>query len=273
MLRIVYQLVTIFVASILLGAAYNLFLIPDHILSGGVTGVAMILGHLLSLNTGLLMFVLNIPIFILGYLKIGKKFIAFSTFSVAITTITMQYIPERIVTLDHLLASVFGGALIGLSIGFIFRSSGSTGGFDIISLAIRKKWDIPLGFLSFTLNSAVIIISGFIFGWENALYTIVTIYVASKVIDLIHTSQLKVTLTIISTQAENIKKQLLAQISRGMTVWEAEGAFSHEKRGVILMVVTRYELTDVKNLIRKIDSHAFVNITNTIEVIGTFRRD
>lgn len=273
MFRIMAQLFTIFLASVLLGVAYNMFFIPNKILSGGVTGIAMIIANLFPVNTGIMIFLLNVPIFLLGYFKLGRKFILYSVFSVAITTIAMQFIPVYNATSDQLLASVFGGVLGGIAIGFIFRSSGSTGGFDIISLIIRKKLDFPLGTLSFIFNLVVIVLSGFFFGWANAFYTIIGIYAMGRLIDVVHTGQLKVTLTIISAQADEIKQQLLSKLNRGMTIWEAKGAYSEEKRGVIMMVVTRYELSDIKAFIRKIDSNAFVNITQTIDVVGSFRRE
>ncbi|WP_230199156.1 YitT family protein [Risungbinella massiliensis] len=273
MFRIMTQIFTIFLASVLLGVAYNMFFIPNKILSGGVTGLAMIIANFFPVNTGVMIFLLNIPIFLLGYFKLGRKFILYSAFSVAVTTIAMQYIPNYNVTSDQLLASVFGGVLGGIAIGLIFRSSGSTGGFDIISLIIRKKWDFPIGTLSFTFNLVVIVLSGFFYGWENALYTIIGIYALGRLIDVVHTGQLKVTITIISAKADLIKQQLLSTLHRGMTIWEAEGAYTEEKREVIMMVVTRYELSDIKNLVRKTDSHAFMNITETIDVVGSFRRD
>jgi uncharacterized membrane-anchored protein YitT (DUF2179 family) len=273
MLHIVLQILSIFFSSVLLGLSYNIFLIPDQILSGGVTGVAMIIGHLFPINTGILIFILNIPIFSLGYFKLGKKFICYSVFSVVTTTMAMQYIPVFKVTSDHLLASVYGGGLSGLAVGFIFRAAGSTGGFDIISLIIRQKRDIPMGALGFALNAVVIMISGFVFGWENALYTIIAIYATGRLIDLIHTTQHKVTLTIISSKTEDLKQNLIAEFKRGLTVWDAEGVYTHERRGVIMMVISRYELSDVKNFIKKKDPGAFVNITHTIEVMGTFRRN
>jgi uncharacterized membrane-anchored protein YitT (DUF2179 family) len=273
MLHIVLQILSIFFSSVLLGLSYNIFLIPDQILSGGVTGVAMIIGHLFPINTGILIFILNIPIFSLGYFKLGKKFICYSVFSVVTTTMAMQYIPVFKVTSDHLLASVYGGVLSGLAVGFIFRAAGSTGGFDIISLIIRQKRDIPMGALGFALNAVVIMISGFVFGWENALYTIIAIYATGRLIDLIHTTQHKVTLTIISSKTEDLKQNLIAEFKRGLTVWDAEGVYTHERRGVIMMVISRYELSDVKNFIKKKDPGAFVNITHTIEVMGTFRRN
>ncbi|PEZ08432.1 hypothetical protein CN326_05650 [Bacillus sp. AFS018417] len=267
------QLLIIFLSSILLCVAYNVFLIPNKILSGGVTGVAMILGHLFPLNTGIMISLLNLPIFILGYFKLGKKFIFYSIFSVVTTTIFMQYIPVYKITSNPLLASVFGGVFGGVAIGLIFRSSGSTGGFDIISFVIRKKRDIPVGALGFILNTVVIAISGFIFGWENALYTIIFIYATGRLVDVVHTTQLKLTLTIISSKPNNIKQELLPHFNRGMTIWEAKGAFTDEKKGVIMMVITRYELSDVKDFIRKIDPKAFVNITQTVDVVGVFRRE
>ncbi|WP_258871611.1 YitT family protein, partial [Halobacillus trueperi] len=180
------NLSVLFVASIILGVAFNLFLIPNEVLTGGVTGLAMVFGILTPISAGIWLVVLNAPIFILGWMKLGKEFIANSIFSVVITSITMQYLPVIQVTEDALLACVFGGAIAGGAIGTIIRFYGSGGGADIIGLLLTLKRDIPLGVLIFAINSVVVFISGFVFSWELALYTMISIYITGIVIDRVH---------------------------------------------------------------------------------------
>lgn len=162
----VYRYVVLFAASVVLGFAFNMFLLPHEVLSGGVTGMAMILGLLSPINSGIWLVILNIPVFIIGLMRLGKAFIWHSIFSVFVTSIAMQYIPVLKVAEDSLLSAVFGGVITGVGIGLIVRFNGSTGGADIIGLVVTQKRDIPLGVLIFGINSTVVFISGFVFFLE-----------------------------------------------------------------------------------------------------------
>ncbi|MGI2329080.1 YitT family protein [Planococcus sp. YIM B11945] len=268
-----YSLVVIFISSVLLGFAFNMFLLPHEILSGGVTGLAMIFSLMTPINAGIWLIVLNIPIFVLGWMKLGKTFILYSIFSVAVTSISMLYIPVMKVTEDALLSSVFGGVLIGIGGGLIIRFYGSGGGFDVIGLLLTMKRDIPLGFLVFCLNSVVIFVSGFIFSWELAMYTMASIYITGLVIDRIHTRHHKLSLMVVTSKGDAVKKQLIENLYRGITVTDGEGAYSGNKVKVLYSVISRYELAYVRPLIKAIDPNAFVSISETMEVMGNFRKD
>lgn len=220
---ILLQVAMIILGSILLAFAYNVFLLPHKVLSGGITGIAMILGITTPLNTGVINFALNIPIMIAGYIHLGRKFICYSILSVATISISMMYIPLEPIADDPLLSSVFGGVVAGIAIGIVLRASGSTGGFDIITLLILKRKDMPLGTMGFALNSVVIFISGFLFEWELALYTMASIYVVGKVIDAVHTKHVKLTLMIVSTKGEELQESLLQHFSRGITCVKGTG--------------------------------------------------
>lgn len=268
-----YNWLIIFAGSVLLGFAFNMFLLPHEILSGGVTGIAMIFSLMLPVNAGIWLFVLNIPILILGWMKLGKMFIINSIYSVAVTSISMLYIPVMKVTGDVLLSSVFGGVLVGIGVGFIIRSYGSTGGFDVIGLLLTMKRDIPLGFMVFGLNSLVVFVSGFIFTWELAMYTMASIYITGLVVDRIHTRHIKLNMQVVTSKGDEVKKQLLENLYRGITVTEGEGAYSGNKVKILHSVITRYELAYVRPLIKEVDPDAFVSISETMEVMGNFRRD
>ncbi|MDN3450623.1 YitT family protein [Planococcus sp. APC 3906] len=268
-----YSAGIIFAGSVLLGFAFNMFLLPHEILSGGITGVAMIFSLMTPLNAGIWLLLLNIPILVLGWMKLGKMFILNSVYSVAVTSVTMLYIPVMKVTEDALLSSVFGGVLVGIGVGFIIRFYGSTGGFDVVGLLLTMKRDIPLGFMVFGLNSLVVFVSGFIFSWELAMYTMASIYITGLVVDRIHTRHIKLSLMVVTTQGDAVKQKMLANLYRGITVTDGEGAYSGNKVKVLYTVITRYELAHVRPLIKEIDPHAFVSITETMEVMGNFRRD
>lgn len=269
----IYRLLVIFIASIILGFAFNMFLLPHEILTGGVTGLAMVFGLLSPINTGIWLVLLNIPILIIGWMKLGKVFIGNSVFSVFTTSISMLYIPVIKVTDDALLSSVFGGVIAGVSVGLIIRFYGSTGGFDVIGLVLTKTRDIPLGGLIFALNSIVVFISGFVFAWDLALYTMASIYITGIVIDRIHTRHIKLSLMVVTSLGDELKKELLANLIRGITVIEGQGAYSKTRREVLYTVISRYELAIVRPLINKVDPNAFVSVSETMEVMGNFRRE
>jgi uncharacterized membrane-anchored protein YitT (DUF2179 family) len=267
------RLLIIFVSSILIAFSYNEFLLPHKILSSGVAGISMIVGLLTPINTGIMNFALNIPILILGYLKLGRKFILYTIFSVIVTSVALLYIPIRAVASDPILSSVFGGVLVGIAGGLVFRTSASTGGFDIIGLLLTRKKDFSLGALMFGLNSVVVFVSGFLFTWDAALYTMLSIFVTGKVVDTLYTSHVKLTLMIITARGEELKNTLISNLIRGVTMLDGEGAYTSEKRKVLFMVISRYELAEVKRLIKQTDPKAFVNITQTVEVMGYFRKE
>lgn len=268
-----YRLAIIFVASIILAVAFNMFLLPHEILSGGVTGVAMIFSLMTPINAGIWLIILNIPILIVGWMKLGHTFIGNSIFSVVVTSVAMLYVPVVEVTNDALLSSVFGGVIVGAAVGVIIRYYGSTGGFDVVGLLLTMKRDIPLGILVFGLNSLVVFVSGFIFSWELALYTMASIYITGLVVDRIHTRHIKLSLMVVTNKGEKVKKELLDNLYRGVTVVDGEGAYSQAKLKVLYTVITRYELAFVRPLIKNIDPNAFVSISETMEVMGNFRRD
>lgn len=266
------QFLGIIIGSLIVVTGFNLFLIPHHILSSGLSGISMILGMVTPLNTGLANFLLNFPLLIVGYKILGKKFILNSIFSVLIISAGLYLVPVHEVATDTILSSIFGGALTGLGVGIVFRFSGSTGGFDIIGMIVSRKRDFPIGLLLSGMNAIVILISGFLLNWDSALNTLVSIFVTGKVVDAIYTDHAKLTLMIITDQGEEMRTHLLANLYRGLTIMDGMGGYSNHKRTVLVTVISRYELNEVKKLISEVDKFAFVNITETIEVMGLFHR-
>jgi uncharacterized membrane-anchored protein YitT (DUF2179 family) len=266
------QILGIVIGSLIVVIGFNLFLIPHEVLSSGMSGLSMIIGMITPLNTGVANFLLNFPLLIIGYKMLGKKFIMSSIFSVFLISLGLFWVPVEMVVDDTILSSIFGGALTGLGVGIVFRCSGSTGGFDIIGMIVSRKRDFPIGSLLSGMNAVVIVVSGFLFDWDSALYTLVSIYVTGKVVDAIYTDHIKLTLMIITEKGDEMRSHLLSNLYRGLTIMEGVGGFSNDKRQVLISVISRYELNDVKNLIVEVDQNAFVNITETIEVMGLFHR-
>lgn len=266
------QIVGTMIGSLIVVVAFNLFLIPHGALSSGMSGISMILGMITPLNTGLANFLLNFPLLFFGYKMLGKKFILNSIFSVLIISLGLYFVPVQAIAKNTILSSIFGGALTGLGSGIVFRCSGSTGGFDIIGMIISRKKDFPVGVLLSGMNAVVIVISGFLFDWDTALNTMVSIFVTGKVVDTIYTDHAKLTLMIITDKGNEMKEHLLSNLYRGLTIMDGVGGYSNDKRNILFTVISRHELNEVKNLITDVDSVAFVNITETIEVMGLFHR-
>ncbi|QMV43868.1 YitT family protein [Cohnella cholangitidis] len=260
------------ISAAAVGCGFQLLLIPERLLSSGLSGVAMIIGYLSGWNIGWLYFALNVPILLWGYLILGKRFIALSMITVLSTVFFLQVIPEVKLTDDRLLASVFGGVLVGLGSTAALRFGGSSGGFDIIASIISRYRNIPIGILTVLLNTIVVAALGYLQDdWNAALYSMLSIYLTGRIIDAVHTPHHKVTAFIVTNRTQELASRLL-KLPRGVTIIKTRGAFTSEERDMLMTVATRYELADLRKMIKEIDSKAFVNVVQTIDVIGDFRK-
>lgn len=266
------RLIIFTLSSACLSFGFNMLLIPSQLLSGGVSGVAMLIGYISNSNIGWLYLALNLPILIWGWFSLGKKFVVWSIYSVITSTIFMQIIPVYALADDILLASVFGGIVVGFASGLALRSGGSTGGFDIIASIITQKKDMPIGVILSGLNALVIALHIlFTHNWELALYSLVAIFCVGKLIDGIHIKHLKVTVFIITTRTEEMLQTLLSH-PRGITIIKTRGAYTSSDRDMLMTVRTRYELAELKKNIHSVDKQAFVTIVETVGVLGEFQK-
>ncbi|MGM7700862.1 YitT family protein [Pseudalkalibacillus sp. Hm43] len=271
--------ITIILLGAVLGAvSLNYFLIPANVYASGFTGIAQLLASVLKetpipASTGILLFILNIPVAILGWLKVGKSFTIYSFFSVAATTFFLEVIPIKVISEDILLNAVFGGVIAAIGIGFTLKWGASTGGMDIVAMVLSRLKDRPIGIYFFTLNAFIILTAGLLYGWEKSLYTLVTLYVTSRIIDVIHTRHEKLTAMIITKKGKELQQAIHEKMIRGITKIPAKGGFTDEEKELLIIVVTRYELYDLEHTIKEVDPHAFTNIVNTTGIFGFFRQD
>jgi len=273
------KLIVVILGAFIFSVAMNLFLIPANVYSGGFSGLSQLFSRILydyfliSISVGVFYFLLNIPVGILAWFRLGKSFTIYSILSVVSTSIFLNLIP--IITLSHdiLLNAVFGGVIGAIGIGITLRYGASTGGLDIVALVISKLKDQPIGTYTMLLNSVIIITAGAIYGWENALYTLVALFSQSKVIDIIHTQSQKLTAMIITKQTESLKKSIFSRLHRGVTIVPVRGAFSDEMKEMLILVLSRYELYELRKIIVEVDPSAFTNILKTENIIGHFRKD
>jgi uncharacterized membrane-anchored protein YitT (DUF2179 family) len=275
----VRKLTIVLVGALLNAVAMNLFLIPANVYTSGFAGIAQLTSKLVGdytpyhISTGLLLFLLNIPVAILGWRKVGKSFTFYSFLSVVFMSLFLEMIPVKEVAEDILLNAVFGGVIAAIGVGLTLKWGASTGGLDIIALVLSRMKDRSVGTYLFALNAVIILTAGYVYGWEKALYTLVTLYTSTRVIDAIHTRHQKLTVMIITNKGEELKKAIHAKLVRGITTVPAKGAFSQEDKDMLIIVITRYELFDLARIIKEVDPKAFTNIVQTTDVLGSFRKD
>lgn len=273
------RLAIVIFGSFLLAASLNFFLINANVYSSGFTGAAQLVASVfndflnMKVSTGLLLFVFNIPVLILGWIKVGRAFTIYSILSVIFASLFLQFMPVLTISEDILLNAVFGGAIGGAGVGLVLKNGTSTGGMDIIAMVISRLRDKPIGAYLFILNGVIVAVAGWLYGLENSLYTLVSLYVSTVVIDALHTRHEKVTVMIITSKANELQKAIYEKIIRGITILPAKGAYSGEDREMLYLVVTRYELYELENIITEIDEHAFTNIVETVGLYGQFRNN
>lgn len=250
----------------------NIFLIPNKIAAGGVSGIATVLHYLVHLPVGMTMLFLNVPLFIMGIYRLGLKFgfrSLYGTISLSLLIdVLAPFMP--VPTRDPLLAAIFGGVLIGLGLGLVFKYRGTTGGTDLAAAVLRTYTGANVGQLLFMVDAVVVLAAGFAFkSWELAMYALITIFITAWLIDMVQEGiSFAKAFFIISSEPEKMASAVLREMDRGATVLRGRGAYSGIDRDVLLVVVNRSEVTRLKDLIKSIDKGAFVILTNAHEVLG-----
>lgn len=272
-------LIVIF-GSVLNAVSLNFFLIGANVYASGFTGAAQLISSVFNdflgingVSTGILLFLLNIPVAILGWYKVGKGFTIYSVISVIFTTFFLEILPVVEMSEDIILNAVFGGVIGGTGVGITLKLGASTGGMDIVAMVLSRMKDKPIGTYFLLLNAVIIVMAGILYEPENALYTLLTLYVTTRVIDALHTRHEKVTAMIVTHKADELQKAIHDTMVRGITILPAKGAYTKEDKNMMYLVITRYELYDLERIIGEIDPNAFTNIVQTTGIFGFFRRD
>lgn len=270
-----------FSASIFYGLmsaiAVNFFFEPGHVYSSGVTGLAQVLSAVsnrvigITIPVSLAFYVLNAPLLVLAWKKIGHKFAVFTFITVSMSSTFIQLVPQVTLTTDPLINAIFGGLVMGVGIGYGLKARISSGGTDVISLTIRKMTGRSVGSVSLVVNGVIMVFAGLLFDWRYALYSMVTIFVSSRVTDAIFTKQKKMQALIVTNQPEKVIAMIHKKLHRGATcIHGAEGTYNHEKKAVLMTIITREEYGDFKHFMKKADPHAFVSIAENVHVMGNF---
>ncbi|WP_035425391.1 YitT family protein [Halalkalibacterium ligniniphilum] len=261
----------ILVGSAIVALAFNLFLLPNQVASGGVSGISTILKYAFGAEPAFVQWAFNIPLFFLGILLLGGlrygiKTLVGTLFLPFVVLLTSGLQPA---TNDPLLAAIFGGIGVGFGLGTVFRANASTGGTDLAAQIIQKFTGLSVGTCVLLMDGLIVITSAFVFGIEFALYALIALFVTGKTIDLVQigVGYAKVAL-IISNHQEEVRLGILRDVDRGVTKLHGYGGYTNQERPVLMCVVNQHEVTKLKQVVRSIDPHAFVVVTSATEVLG-----
>ena len=259
------------IGASIVAIALEMFLLPNKIIDGGVIGISMMVSYITKYNLGLLIFAINIPFLLLAFKSLGKKFI-FNTFIATIflsiaTNLTVNCNP---ITDDLLLSTVFGGILLGLGVGLILRNNASLDGTEMLSIVLSKKLKIvSVGELLMGMNLFIYTAAGFLLGWDRALYSVLTYYVASKVIDTVLEGLDKAkSVRIVSDFSREIGDTIMKELNVSVTYMKATGGYSKQEKILTFCVVNKFDIPKLKELVHDIDSKAFIVTEDVHEVEG-----
>lgn len=259
------------VLGCLIGAlAYPWFLVPNHIAPGGLTGLATVLNYLFGWPVGTTSLLMNIPLFLIGFKAMGGGFAIRSLVATLLFSLFIDLLPFGCLTQEPMLASVFGGALLGAGIGLILRAGATTGGTDMAARMVHKHLPyLSVGMILFAIDGIVVVLAGICIHIEHALYAFISIYVSSMLINVVVDGLTTEKACYVITSAyEQIKTELMAELNRGVTLLSAKGGFSGEERPILLCVVSAQEVARLKIIVRRTDDKAFVFISDAHEVLG-----
>ena len=258
------------VGCVLCAIAINGILIPQHFATSGITGLALVIHEKIpSLNFGIIYFFINIPLFVLAWMTVGRRFFFYSLVGMAVLSLSVAFINIPISLDDKILNALWAGLISGAGIGITLKSSGSQGGIDILSVMLLKRFSIGIGSTILAVNCFVLLLVGMAYSLETVLYTLIVIYVSTKVASLVITgfSQRKAVM-IISPEWQKISGEILKDIKRGVTIIKGEGGYSGKEEKILYTVITIREVGSLKRLVHGIDPDAFVVISPTQEVVN-----
>ncbi|MFT9599417.1 YitT family protein [Mesobacillus sp.] len=268
----VTQLVTITIGAIIAAFGLDMFLVPNAILDGGVIGLSIIAAELTNISMSIFLIVFNLPFLYIGYRRMGLKFTLRTLYGVIILSGATAYLHHfEPVTDDLFLATIIGAVILGTGVGLVIRAGGALDGTEIIAILVSKKRTVSVGQIVMVMNLFIFVLAALlVFSWETAMYSIITYFIAFKMIDVVveGMEELK-SVTIISDVPEEIAEALLKQLGRGMTYIQGQGVFSNEPKKIIYTIVSRIELSTVRSVVDDIDPNALVAIENVADVSGS----
>lgn len=268
--KLFIRILLITIGAALMGVGLEIFLVPNNVIDGGITGISIMLSYLTGWKLGIFIFLLNTPFVFIGHKQIGKTF-AFSTlYGILILSIATTLLhPVPAFTQDILLASVFGGIILGIGVGMVIRYGGSLDGTEILAILFNNKLPFSVGEIIMFFNLFILGSAGFVFSWDRAMYSLIAYFVASKTIDITITGlDESKSVWIISENSQQIGDAIMSRLGRGVTYMSGEGAFSGDDKKVIFCVINRLEEAKLKEIVSDYDDNAFLAVADIAEVRG-----
>lgn len=264
------QWLSLFVGILLTAVPFPLFFIPNHIAPGGITGVSTLLHSLLHVPVGMMSILLNVPLFLLGWRRMGKAFAAKSLLGMLGVSFVIDLLPVGPLTDEPILAAIFGGVIMGAGIGLVIRGGATTGGSDMAATLIHERLPVvSVGGVLLAVDCVVVIASGFVFSIQSALYALIAIYLATQVMDrTIEGFESAKAFFVFSARTRQIADRVLTEMNRGATLLHARGAYRGEEGDVLLCVVTRLQIPQFKSIVKEVDQSAFMMVTDVREALG-----
>lgn len=256
--------------AVIVAISINTLIIPNKIADGGITGVAILLHYLSNWPIGWTVLVLNLPLFVIGWKMVGRLFLINSVIGVSALSIALSIssiVPT--VTNDALLAAIFGGVMSGIGMGIIFRCRGSMGGTDILAVFFSRTTSFSVGQILMGIDALIFIATAIVLSPEMAMYAMIYMFIATKVVDLVMEGlNPSKSVLVVSSEPNAIAQEIMKKLDRGVTLFNAAGAYSGEQKQVVYCVISRTEISQVKEIIRTKDPKAFLAISDVPEVVG-----
>lgn len=266
------KLAAVFIGELFCAMAITFFFIPHRLLSGGVGGIAMMIQYLTGYSSGIFILLINIPLFVLGFWKLSRKFMIFTLISTNLLSIflmLLKYWNFDFQVDDIILSAVFGGVLNGTGMGILFRYATSQGGLDILAMIARKEWNMNIGSALMTMNFVIVAIASALFGVERGMYTLIAMYIAYHCVDkVISGFDIKKQIMIISEKSMEIAQAIMIDPHRGVTLLQGKGAYTGESKQVIYCVANNRQVVRIKQIAEELDPRAFMSISDMVEVSG-----
>lgn len=268
--KLIKRILFILIGSALFSVGLEIFLVPNHIIDGGIVGISIIIAHLSGLPLGMFLFLLNLPFLVIGYKQIGKTFAISTLLGVSTMSIVSSLLHDvKGVTEDPLLAAVFGGIILGIGVGLVIRYGGSLDGTEIVAILINKKTPFSVGEIVMFFNLFILGSAGLVFGVDRAMYSLMAYYIAFKMIDLtIEGFQGSKSVWIISDNHKDIGDAIVARLGRSVTYLKGEGGYSGDDKNVVFCIITRLEEAKLKLIVEEVDPSAFLAVGNIHDVRG-----
>ncbi len=251
---------------------FNLFIIPAHLLTGGISGIALIIYYLTGLPVGMQNIVYNLPILYLAYRVFGRLYAWDTIVGTVVLSIILDathFLVDWNITQDGMLNAIFGGVMAGIGFGIIFRANANTGGLDVVGAVVKKFYSVDMGTVIFLMNFIIVMSSAWMFNIDEALYTLVSIYVTAELTNRVAAGlNREKSIFIVSPAAEQICQDIMENVHRGVTYLEGKGGFAHEHKDVLFIVVRLTQVSRVKAIVDHYDRQAFMIVSDTSEVSG-----